>query len=108
MDQHLVAVAAGDDEVLAVGRQRQRRQGHQADAVQRLLDDLDFQLQMLGGEEEISFGEGFGGAAELVGELLGVGGDAVELGQQHQAEQAVVWHHVTAEVIGHVFARKLF
>ena len=57
---------------------------------QRLRDDASLQFQLFGGEEKIGFGKAFGAAAEWVGELRGVGGDAVELGQQHQAQQTEI------------------
>ena len=58
VDQHFVAVAAGDDEVFAVRPQCQRRQGGQAEAVRALLDDAGFKVQAFGGQQQVGFAEG--------------------------------------------------
>ena len=66
--------------------------GRAVEPVDRSLDRLGLQAEVLGGEQDFGLAEGVAGCLELMRELVGVGGDLVEAREHDQAGEAGVQH----------------
>ena len=90
MDQRLVLIEAGEDEVAAVFVPCHGRQGGSIQAVEGSRDRLRLQAQVLGGEQDFGVAESLARCLELICKLVRISGDLVEARQHHQAGEASV------------------